>query len=132
MILLVLIPILWAMPIGLYCSELTNLAPVESGPYVWAKMAFGEFWGFSFGFCISLAMYLTGAAYVVLAADYIGLFVNLTPLMSFAIKAAIIIIFTIVNLMGLEEGKYSQYDLQYHYSDRFCGCGFRRYGQLAG
>ncbi|MCO7122952.1 APC family permease [Ihubacter massiliensis] len=103
LILLVLIPILWAMPIGLYCSELTNLAPVESGPYVWAKMAFGEFWGFSFGFWISLAMYLTGAAYVVLAADYIGLFVNLTPLMSFAIKAAIIIIFTIVNLMGLEE-----------------------------
>lgn len=46
LLLLVLIPILWAMPIGLYCSELSNLVPVDAGPYVWSKMAFGEFWGF--------------------------------------------------------------------------------------
>ncbi|MCQ4637312.1 APC family permease [Anaerovorax odorimutans] len=103
LILLVLIPLLWGMPIGLYSSELTNLAPVESGPYVWAKMAFGEFWGFSFGFWIALAMYLTGAAYVVLAVNYIGMFVSLTPVTAFLLKAAIIIVFTIVNLMGLEE-----------------------------
>ena len=50
LILLVLIPILWALPIGLYCSELTNLIPVDAGPYVWTRMAFGEFWGFAFGF----------------------------------------------------------------------------------
>lgn len=103
LILLVLIPILWAFPIGLYCSELTNLVPVDSGPYVWAKMAFGEFWGFSFGFWMALAGYLTGAAYVVLATDYIGLFFDLTPAMAFAIKAAIIIIFTIINLRGFSE-----------------------------
>ncbi len=103
LILLVLIPILWGMPIGLYSSELTNLAPVESGPYVWAKMAFGEFWGFSFGFWIALAMYLTGAAYVVLAVDYIGMFFPLSPATAFILKAAIILVFTIINLMGLEE-----------------------------
>ena len=103
LILLVLIPLMWAMPIGLYCSELTNLAPVESGPYVWAKMAFGEFWGFSFGYWMSMAAYQTGSAYVVLAMDYIGLFVSMSPAMIFIIKAAIIILFTIVNLRGLQE-----------------------------
>lgn len=48
LLLLVLIPILWANPIGLYSAELTNLAPVDSGPYVWPKLAFGEFWGVCF------------------------------------------------------------------------------------
>ena len=69
LLLLILIPFLWGLPIGLYSSELSNLAPVESGPYVWMKMAFGEFWGFSMGWWIVLANYLTGAAYVVLAVD---------------------------------------------------------------
>ena len=103
LILLVVIPILWALPIGLYSSELTNLVPVDAGPYVWTRMAFGEFWGFSFGFWMALAMYLTGAAYVVLAVDYIGMFFTLTPVTAFALKAAMIIIFTIINLRGLEE-----------------------------
>lgn len=103
LLLLVLIPILWGLPIGLYSSELSNLAPVESGPYVWMKMAFGEFWGFSMGWWIILANYLTGAAYVVLAVDYLGMFFPMTPALAFALKAAIIIIFTIINLMGLEE-----------------------------
>lgn len=103
LILLVLIPLLWALPIGLYCSELTNLIPVDAGPYVWSRMAFGEFWGFSFGFWIMLAGYLTGAAYVVLAVNYIGMYIGLTPVTAFLLKAAIIIIFTIVNLRGLEE-----------------------------
>ena len=103
LLLLVLIPFLWGLPIGLYSSELSNLAPVESGPYVWMKMAFGEFWGFSMGWWIVLANYLTGAAYVVLAVDYMGMFFTMTPAIAFALKAAIIIIFTIINLRGLEE-----------------------------
>lgn len=103
LILLVLIPILWALPIGLYSSELTNLVPVDAGPYVWSRMAFGEFWGFSMGWWMALAMYLTGCAYVVLAVDYIGMYIALTPVTAFILKAAFIIIFTIINLRGLEE-----------------------------
>ena len=91
LILLVVIPLFWALPIGLYCSKLTNLVPVDAGPYVWTRMAFGEFWGFSFGFWMALAAYLTGAAYVVLAVDYIGMYVPLTAGTAFALKAAFII-----------------------------------------
>lgn len=103
LLLLVLIPIFWAMPIGLYCSELSNLVPVDAGPYVWSKMAFGEFWGFSMGFWMALANYLTGPAYVVLAVDYIGMYVPLTPVTAFLCKAVFILIFMIINLRGLEE-----------------------------
>ncbi|MCQ2545393.1 MAG: APC family permease [Clostridia bacterium] len=102
LVILIVIPILWALPMGLYTSELTNLVPADSGPYVWAKMAFGEFGGFAFGFWLAVAWYLTGASYVVLAIDYLGALVSLTPLVAFIIKAAIIIVFTVVNLLGLE------------------------------
>lgn len=103
LLLLVLIPILWAMPIGLYCSELSNLVPVDAGPYVWSKMAFGEFWGFSMGFWMGVANFLTGPAYVVLAVDYIGMYVPLTPVTAFLLKAVFILVFMIINLRGLEE-----------------------------
>lgn len=103
LLLLVLIPLIWALPLGLYSSELSNLAPVDSGPYVWSKLAFGEFWGFAFGWWLVLNLYLTGPAYVVLAVDYLGMYVDLTPQMAFALKALMIIVFTAVNLKGLEE-----------------------------
>lgn len=103
LLLLVLIPLLWAMPIGLYCSELSNLVPVDAGPYVWSKMAFGEFWGFNMGYWMAIANYLTGPAYVVLAVDYIGMYVPLTPVTAFLCKAVFILIFMIINLRGLQE-----------------------------
>lgn len=102
LLLLVLIPIFWANPIGLYSAELTNLAPVDSGPYVWPKLAFGEFWGFTFGWWLIINLYLTGPAYVVLAVDYFGTYVELTPVSAFILKALMIIVFTAVNLKGLE------------------------------
>ena len=103
LMLLIIIPLMWALPMGLYVSELTNLAPVDSGPYVWVKMAFGEFWGFAFGLWMAVAWYLTGASYIVLATDYIGMYVEMSPMVELAVKVAIILVFTVVNLLGLQE-----------------------------
>lgn len=103
LLLLILIPLMWALPMGLYVSELTNLAPVDSGPYVWMKMAFGEFWGYVFGLWMAVAWYLTGASYIVLATDYIGMYVDMSPAVTLAVKVAIILVFTVVNLLGIEE-----------------------------
>ena len=49
LLLLAIIPFVWALPAGLAVAECSNLIPASSGPYVWTKMAFGEFWGFSMG-----------------------------------------------------------------------------------
>ena len=103
LVLLIVIPLMWALPMGLYVSELTNLAPVDSGPYVWMKMAFGEFWGFAFGLWMAVAWYLTGASYIVLATDYIGMYVPMSPMVKLIVKIAIILVFTVVNLIGIEE-----------------------------
>ena len=55
-ILLVLIPVLWAAPIGVYTAELGAIAPVDAGPYVWMKMAYGEMWGFCMNWWLMLAI----------------------------------------------------------------------------
>lgn len=106
LLLLIIIAIFWGLPIGLCSSELSCLAPVESGPYVWTKMAFGEFWGFAEGVMLTLAWYFTGCAYVVLAIDYMALYIPAlasSAVLAFVVKALIILVFTAVNLRGLEE-----------------------------
>ncbi|MCI7302011.1 APC family permease [Ihubacter massiliensis] len=102
-LLLIIIPILWAAPMGIYTAELGALAPVDAGPYVWMKMAYGEMWGFCMNWWLMLAIYLGQAAYVVIAVGYIGKVIALTPLAATVIKVAIVVILTIVNLIGLKE-----------------------------
>lgn len=102
-VLLIVIPILWGAPMGIYTAELGALAPVDAGPYVWMKMAYGEMWGFCMNWWLMLAIYLGQAAYVVIAVGYIGKIIALTPLAATIIKVAIVVILTIVNLIGLKE-----------------------------
>ncbi len=103
LLLLAVIPFVWALPAGLAVAECSNLAPASSGPYVWTKLAFGEFWGFAMGWWMVFASYLTPVAYVILTVDYMSTYVHLSPVAAFAVKTAMIAIFTIINLMGLEE-----------------------------
>ena len=102
-VLLVLIPVLWAAPIGVYTAELGAIAPVDAGPYVWMKMAYGEMWGFCMNWWLMLAIYLGQASYVVLAVGYIDKFIPLTPVASLIIKVGIVVVLTAVNLIGLKE-----------------------------
>lgn len=100
---LILTSVLWALPICIYVSELTCFAPVDSGPYVWMKMAFGEFWGFNMGWWIALASFLSPCGYIVIAAGYLGKIMDLTPTMAIVVKVGFVVILTIVNLLGLRE-----------------------------
>ncbi len=129
LVLLVIIPLMWALPMGLYVSELTNLAPVDSGPYVWVKMAFGEFWGFAFGLWMAVAWYLTGASYIVLATDYIGMYINMSPMVELAVKVVIILVFQ-QRLPGASGGKCGQYHLYVHNPGSIPGCSHRWSRQL--
>ncbi len=43
---LLLIPVIWALPTGLMVGELAAAIPCEGGFYVWVRRALGPFWGF--------------------------------------------------------------------------------------
>lgn len=107
-VMLCVFPIIWALPFCLIVAELGSVLPAEGGVYVWIKEAYGEFWGFLVGFWETIAIYLSNAVYVVLMVGYAGKFFEINETQAYVLKVAIILIFTIINLMGIQEvGKAS-------------------------
>lgn len=103
LILLVAFPIFWAYPISNMVAECGSLLPSEGGLYVWSREAFGEFWGFQVGWWTTVSTYIANGTYVTLVAGYVS---QLIPMSDFAIlvlKTGMIVIFTVINLMGVKE-----------------------------
>mgnify|MGYP004568186185 FL=1 len=108
LILLIIFPIIWAYPISNLVAECGAVLPSEGGVYVWVKEAFGEFWGFQAGWWGTVSTYITNGVYVALVAGYVSQMIPMSDIAVEAIKIGMILIFTIVNLMGLREvGKVS-------------------------
>jgi amino acid transporter len=103
LLMLILFPIFWAFPISEMVAELGSVLPSEGGAYVWAREGLGEFWGWQVGFWGTFSTWLQQAMYVVLVAGYMEKFIPLTPASSFGVKLLMILIFTIINLLGIRE-----------------------------
>src|SRR5690242_8687127 len=46
LLIIFLIPLIWALPTALMVGELSAALPEEGGFYVWVRRAMGPFWGF--------------------------------------------------------------------------------------
>lgn len=103
LLMLILFPIFWAFPISEMVAELGSVLPSEGGAYVWAREGLGEFWGWQVGFWGTIGTWLQQAMYVVLVAGYIEKFIPLTNVTSFMVKIMMILIFTVINLLGIKE-----------------------------
>lgn len=101
LIMLLALPFLWSAPLGLVASELGSARPQEGGYYKWVQEALGEFWGFQAGWWRTISIYIDNTLYIILAANYISMIWDISPLGLFLIKAAIIFIFTAINLRGI-------------------------------
>ncbi|MGI6257647.1 MAG: APC family permease [Anaerovoracaceae bacterium] len=107
-ILLVVFPIIWAWPISNLVAECGSVLPAEGGVYVWVQKAFGEFWGFQAGWWGTVSTYITNGVYVALVVGYTRQFVPMADGTALLIKVAMILLFTVINLMGIREvGKVS-------------------------
>src|ERR1700674_6062309 len=49
LLLLVLTPLVWSLPVSLVMSELASAMPAEGGYVAWVRRAFGPFWSFQVG-----------------------------------------------------------------------------------
>ena len=103
LIMLIVFPFIWSYPISNMVAECASIMPREGGVYVWAKEAFGEFWGFQAGWWETMSAYITNGVYVALVAGYVSQMIPMSESAVVALKVGMIIIFTIVNLMGLRE-----------------------------
>lgn len=101
--LLIIFPIIWAYPISNLVAEMGSVLPSEGGVYVWVKEAFGEFWGFQAGWWGTVSTYITNGVYVALVAGYVSQMIPMSEVAIHALKIGMILIFTIINLMGLKE-----------------------------
>jgi amino acid transporter len=102
LLVLSVLPLLWAAPISLACAELAARHPVEGGYYRWARLAFGDFVGYQSAWLAWLTMFSTNAAFAVLFASYLKHFVPaLSPGAHFAVAVALVWACTLLNYRGI-------------------------------
>ncbi|MDD4593275.1 MAG: APC family permease [Parabacteroides sp.] len=102
-LMLILLPFLWAAPQALVSAELGSAIPEAGGFYKWVQRGLGEFWAFQAGWCRTLSCYLDNTIYVVLAASYLGMLVPMSSTANYIVKASIILVFTCINLRGIKD-----------------------------
>ncbi len=112
-LLLVLVPLLWALPIALMVAELVSRMPEEGGYYVWVRQGLGDFWGVQEGWWSLCYAMVDMAIYPVLFANYVAYFLPqpdhaagaiLTlsaPLATWCIALLVIGAALVVNMIGI-------------------------------
>ena len=105
--------VLWAIVtifvfIGsLIYAELGSRYPNTGGEFVYISKAFGPFWGFIFGWAQLLIIRTSPAAGIsLITANYIGYFIEINQLQKNIIAIFIIILFGIVNYVGVERASF--------------------------
>src|SRR5438477_1035325 len=71
---LLVTPLVWAVPTALMVSELASTLPDEGGMYVWAFRAMGPFWGFQEAWLSLVGSIFDMAIYPTLFVGYLGHF----------------------------------------------------------
>ena len=101
-LLLVLLPIFWSLPMALVASELGSALPGEGGFYLWARRGLGDFWGFQTAWWWSLSIFVDSSVYIVLAVGYLQNWLHFNQFWFYVICWAIIAAFTIMNIFGVQ------------------------------
>ena len=113
--LILLAPLLWSLPMALMVAELSTLIPEEGGYYIWVRDTMGRFWGvqeawWTMGYSIGLM-----ASFPVLFVSYVSFFIpalapgadvlhpGLLALIRWAIAALFILSAMAVNLRGARD-----------------------------
>lgn len=109
LLLLLVVPVVWALPAAWCVGELQSAMPVEGGYYAWVKRGLGPFWGFQEGWWSWTNSFVDMAIYPVLFADYLDTFltrnfdvsvVGENALVHWAVTLAVIWPLTLLNMRG--------------------------------
>jgi amino acid transporter len=102
-VMLLVLPFVWSIPMALIASELGSAIPQEGGYYKWVQRALGEFWGFQAGWWRTLSIYFDNTIYVVLAGSYLASVTDMSIVEEYVFKASVVIFFTYVNIRGIKD-----------------------------
>ena len=102
LILLILTPLVWSLPVSLAMAELAGAIPDEGGYVAWVRRAFGPFWGFQVGWWSWINSFVDVAIYPALFADYARYWwPGMSPATRWALALAFIWALTGLNVTGV-------------------------------
>jgi len=102
LLLLVLTPLVWSLPVALVMAELASAMPDEGGYVTWTTRAFGPFWGFQVGWWSWLDSFVDVAVYPALFVEYARFWhPTMTSLERWGVALAFIVVLTALNLVGV-------------------------------
>ena len=102
LLLLLLTPLVWSLPVCLAMAELASALPEEGGYVAWVRRAFGPFWGFQAGWWSWVNSFVDVAVYPALFADYLKFWwPTMSTLERWAAALAFVWILTALNLAGV-------------------------------
>src|SRR5262245_20231235 len=102
LLLLVVTPLLWSLPVSLAMAELASAMPDEGGYVTWTARAFGPFWSFQVGWWSWLNSFVDVAVYPALFADYLRFWwPGMTPVERWLLALGFVWLLTGVNLSGV-------------------------------
>ncbi|MGA2149243.1 MAG: APC family permease [Bryobacteraceae bacterium] len=101
-LILLITPVVWAIPSALMVSEMASTIPEEGGYYVWATRSMGPFWGFQEAWLSLVGSIFDMAIYPALFVSYLGHFAPAVTAgwRGIAIGAALIAVAAAWNLLG--------------------------------
>ncbi|MEK7365021.1 MAG: amino acid permease, partial [candidate division NC10 bacterium] len=102
LLLLILTPLVWSLPVTLVMAELSSSLPDEGGYVTWVRRAFGPFWAFQVGWWSWVDSFIDIAVYPALFTQYLSHWLpGMTPLARWLIALAFIWILTGLNIRGV-------------------------------
>src|SRR5262245_28672886 len=102
LLLLVLTPLVWSLPVGLVMSELASAIPDEGGYVTWVRRAFGRFWSFQVGWWSWLDSFVDVAIYPALFVEYVGFWYSgMTGWERWLLVLAFVVGLTLLNVLGV-------------------------------
>lgn len=99
--LILVTPLLWALPSILMVLELNGMMPLNGGYYQWVKSGLGLKWGFYEGWWSWLFTFTDLAIYPVLFVQYLSFFYPEAGMYKIPICLAIIWVSAVLNLLGI-------------------------------
>jgi amino acid transporter len=102
LLLLLLVPLFWSLPVSLAMSELASAIPDEGGYVTWTARAFGPFWGFQVGWWSWIDSFIDVAVYPALFVEYLRFwYPTMTGLERWLLAVLFIVALTALNLLGV-------------------------------
>ena len=102
LLMILILPILWSVPMAFVSSELGAMIPEAGGLYRWIRRGMGEYWSFQAGWWWTLSLYVDSAIYVALALDYLENKYGFGAGTRAMIGVSIVAVFTFINIRGLD------------------------------